>query len=216
LTLRCAGGYTAAVPFRSVLLALVLAGALSPDRLLSAADATKAQEAIDICDSVSDVPVAEGLKRAEKGLALAEEALAENAQSAEAHYAVFCNLGRQIENARINTSTLSSLKRVRREVDRALELKPDYVPALMGKGALLINTPRFFGGDVAGGERLLRRAIALDPEHIQAHLQLAKSLAARGVEDEARAEAQKALELAEARKQAQIAADARAVLAKLK
>jgi tetratricopeptide (TPR) repeat protein len=199
----------------AVPLLLVLAGALSLDRPPAAAESAKAEQAIEICDSVGDVPKDEGLERAEKGLALAEQALAENDQSAEAHYAVFCNLGRQIENASINTSTLSSLKRVRREVDRALELNPDYVEALMGKGSLLINTPRFFGGDVAGGEKLLRRAIELDPNHVQAHLQLAKSLAARGAKAEARAEAQKALELAEAKKKAETAADARAVLAKL-
>lgn len=212
MTVRSRRGYVPRVspaPF-----VLVLAGALSLGAGPVAAG-TKAQQAIEICDSVSDVPKDEGLKRAEKGLALAEQAVAENDNDPEAHYAVFCNLGRQIENASINTSTLSSLKRVRREVDRALELKPDYVEALMGKGSLLINTPRFFGGDVAGGEKLLRKAIELEPNHMQAHLQLAKSLAARGAKEEARVEAQKALEIAEARKKAETAADARAVLAKV-
>lgn len=193
---------------------LLLAGALSFGET-AVADSTKAQQAIELCDSVGSVPKDEGLERAEKGLALAEAAVAEDDKSAEAHYAVFCNLGRQLEHESINTSTLSSLKRVRREVDRALELKPDYVEALMGKGSLLVNTPRFFGGDVAGGEKLLRRAIELDPHHAQAHVQLAKSLAARGAKNEARGEAQKALEIAEARKKAEAAADARAILAKL-
>jgi tetratricopeptide (TPR) repeat protein len=179
------------------------------------AESTKAQQAIELCDSVGHLPGDERLKRAEKALALAEQAIAENDQNPKAHYAVFCSLGLQLEHASINTSTLSSLKRVRREIDRALELDPDYVDALMGKGALLVNTPRFFGGDVAGGEKLLRRAIALDPNHMEAHLQLAKSLAARGAKEEARVEAQKALELAESEKKAESAADARAVLAKL-
>lgn len=199
----------------SVAFAVVLAGALALGLAPAAAQSTKAQQAIDLCDSVGDVPPKEGLERAAKGLALAEQAVAENDLDAEAHYAVFCNLGREIENARINTGTLSKLKRVRREVDRALELRPDYVEALMGKGSLLVNTPRFFGGDVAGGEKLLRRAIELEPSHLQAHLQLAKSLAARGAKAEARAEAKTALEIAEARNKAETAADARAVLAKL-
>lgn len=193
---------------------VLLAGALLLPPAAGAA-ASKAEQSIEMCDRVSDVPEGERLKLAQDGLALAEQAVAENDGSAEAHYAVFCNLGRQLEHAGINTSTLGSLKRVRREVDRALELKPDYVDALMGKGSLLIKTPRFFGGDVAGGEKLIRRAIELEPNHMQAHLQLAKSLAARGVRDEAKAEAQKALEIAETRKKAETAADARAVLAKL-
>lgn len=129
----------------------------------------------------------------ERGLTLAEKAVAADGNDAQASFAVFCNLGERMRLAGLSFSSLSGLRRLRSAVDRTLELAPDYPDALHGKGALLLGTPRLLGGDAAEGERLLRRALAIDPDCSGARLDLARALMARGDKAGARAEVELAL-----------------------
>src|SRR5205814_1266553 len=78
----------------------------------------------------------------------------------------------------VGVQSLFGVRRLRREIDRTLELAPDYPDALVGKGELLCELPRLLGGDAAEGERLLRAALRVDPEFVEAHLGLARALAA--------------------------------------
>ncbi|HZP39924.1 MAG TPA: tetratricopeptide repeat protein [Candidatus Binatia bacterium] len=151
----------------------------------------------------------------ERSLALAETAVKADDRDPQAHFAVFCALGKQTELKGLSPGTLGAYRRVRREVDRALELAPDYVDALTGKGALLIEAPRLFGGDPGEAERLLRRAIALDPEFVRPRLDLARALDAQGRRDAARGEAAAALALAERKKDSDDVAAARKLVARL-
>ena len=132
-----------------------------------------------------------------RGLALAEEAVAADERDAKAHFAVFCNLGNDVKLRGVAVTSLFAVRRLRREIDRTLELAPDYADALVGKGEFLCELPRLLGGDAAEGERLLRAALRVDPGFIEAHLGLARALAARGERDEARAEARRAVVEAE-------------------
>jgi tetratricopeptide (TPR) repeat protein len=176
---------------------------------------SRAEQAIALCSKVGGVSPEERGELVKQAVTLAEQAVAENDKDPVAHYAVFCSLGRQLETQRVSAGTMTALRRVRQEVDRALELQPDYAEALMGKGSLLVNTPRLLGGDVKEGERLLRRALVLDPSNIDAHLQLAKALEWRGEREEARALAQKALVLAQEKRRPPAVEEARKLLAKL-
>jgi Flp pilus assembly protein TadD len=122
------------------------------------------------------------------------------------------------EQARLSGVSLTSLfgaRRMRREVDRTLALAPDFADALLGKGALLSELPRLLGGDPAEGERLVRRALAVDPDYFGARMRLARILAGQGRRAEARAEAGRALETAEREQDAEDAAEARRLLAEL-
>jgi tetratricopeptide (TPR) repeat protein len=190
-----------------IFLALVLGGSAAAD--------TKAEQAVALCAKVEGASIEERADLLKRGLARADEAVAENDTDPVAHYAVFCNLGRQMEFERVSASTITAVRRIRKEVDRALELKPDYAEALMGKGSLLCNMPRLIGGDAKEGERLLRKALELEPNNVDGHLQLAKALLGRGAKDEARAEAQKALALAQVKPHPPQVAEARKLLAKL-
>jgi Tfp pilus assembly protein PilF len=67
----------------------------------------------------------------------------------------------------------------------------------VGKGSLLLNLPRLVGGDAVEGERLLRRALAIDPDYLGARLALVEALRARGAVVEARDQATQALAIAE-------------------
>jgi hypothetical protein len=172
-------------------LAACVAGAADPP------GSPRVDEALAVCLRAPKAPAAERAGLLAHGLALAEEAVAANERDAKAHFAVFCNLGKQMELRGLDVRNLLAVRRLRREVDRTLELAPDYSDALVGKGALLLDLPRPLGGDAAEGERLLRAALRVDPDYVDAHLKLARALDARGAREEARREARSAVAAAE-------------------
>ena len=197
-------------------LVLLLTACAAPGvRAAELPGSARAAAALERC---SEADHASGPARAEllkKGLALAEEAVAADDTDARAHFAVFCNLGKQVRDAGLSVFNLGKLPRLRREVDRTLELVPDSTDALVGKGAMLRATPRLLGGDPAEAERLLRRALDIDPAFSYARLEVARALADRHAVEEARVEATKALETARQRADAGDAKEAEALLAEL-
>ena len=121
-------------------------------------------------------------------------------RDAVAHFAVFCNLGKRLQIEQHTLwllSGLNELDRVRRELDVALELAPDYPAAVAAKGEMLAELPRFLGGDDEEGERLLRRAVGLAPDDPQIRVMLARLLHANGKPEEARMQAAVALDILE-------------------
>ncbi|TMA33778.1 MAG: hypothetical protein E6J79_17560 [Deltaproteobacteria bacterium] len=194
---------------------VVIAGAAPSVRAAELPGSARAAAALERC---AEADRAHGAMRAEllkKGLALAEEAVAADDTDARAHFAVFCNLGKQAKDAGSSVFNLGKLPRLRREVDRTLELVPDSTDALFGKGAMLRATPRLMGGDPAEAERLLRRALEVDPAFFSARLELARALADRHAAEEASIEATRALETARQRGDAGDTKEAEAFLAEL-
>ena len=140
-------------------------------------------DAVALCHQADQVPVAERSAVLARGLARAEEAVRVNPRDAVAHFAVFCNLGKRLEMERHGGglfATLADLRRVQREIDVTLTLAPDYPAALAAKGEMLVELPRLLGGDPREGERLLRRAVALDPDDTRMRLMLANVAQAAG------------------------------------
>jgi len=109
-----------------------------------------------------------------EGLQLAQRAVAVDDSNASAHFAVFANNGRimLIEGAAPNPLNLLA---VNRELERALELDPDYADALAARGGLYRQLPRLLGGSLDKAEAYLTRAIALDPEAVGARIELAET-----------------------------------------
>jgi len=176
----------------------------------------QANEALALCERAGKAQSpAEKRKLFDEGLARAEEAVKADERDAKAHFAVFCNLGRELRLRGVGLGTVGAVRRLRREIDRTLELAPDYADALVGKGSFLVELPRLLGGDPAEGERALRAALRIDPDFIEAHLALARALAARGARDEARREARQALGLAERAGDQAAAAEARKLVESL-
>jgi len=193
------------------LAALVLA-ALSFARAADPPGTPSSREALALCHRADDVPEAERPAMLDRALALAERAVADDERDALAHFAVFCSLGGKMRRAGLGVGALVDLRRLRREVDRTLELAPDFADALAGKGALLLDAPRLLGGDPKEAERLLRRALEVDPDYLGPRLDLVRALRARGAEAEAHAEAERALEVAKRKTDTEGIARAHALL----
>ena len=159
-----------------ILAALVLVAWHAPAASAQETETEVAREALAICRRADRLPPAEGRALLDRGLALAERAIADRPDDPVAHFAAFCNRGKRIEAAGLSFRILGEVRRVRHHIERALELAPDWSEALAGKGALLLALPGPLGGDRTEGERLLRRALALDPSNLEARERLGEVL----------------------------------------
>jgi cytochrome c-type biogenesis protein CcmH/NrfG len=168
---------------------LVLAAALLVARSAPAlpSGSQAAAESLELCEGADTLADDERAAALARGMALAEAALAADPGDALAHFATVCNLGKQMEAAGLGLGQLLSLRRLRRELDATLELAPADADALAAKGALLLRLPRWFGGDAAQAEELLRRALVSEPDNGTARCYLGQALSERGADDEARA-----------------------------
>jgi hypothetical protein len=146
-------------------------------------------------------------------LALADQAVAADDGDALAYFARFCALGKQARRSGASLSSLFKVWALRDAVDQTLERAPQFPDALLGKGALLSSLPRILGGDPEAGEKLIGRALEIDPDYVEARLFRARSLAESGQPAVARAEAQRALASAERKNDRESAAAARQLLA---
>jgi len=134
-------------------------------------------------DSYDPVAKADFYKR---GLDLARQAVAADDRNADAHFALFANMGR-VMLADGATPNPLNLLRVNRELDRTLELNPHHPDALAAKGGLCRQLPTLLGGSLSKAERYLQEAIANDPEAVGARIELARTYkdmgeATKGVE----------------------------------
>jgi hypothetical protein len=173
-----------------------------------------AREAVTLCLDAAQASESEREAMLERGLATAERAVAEHPDDAKAHFAVFCNLGRKLEDDGATLAGVANVKRLQSEIDRALAIEPNFVDAIAAKGAFLVQLPSLLGGDEDEGLRLLRHAVELAPNHPPARLELAKALAEKGDKQAALDEARVVLTNADARASYEVR-EARALTQKL-
>lgn len=153
----------------------------------------------------------------EKGQTLGEQAVALDEQSAEAHFALFCNLGELMRiDGEMSLSSILGFRRIMKELDRTLELAPDHLDALSARGTLLVRLPMMLGGDPDRGELLLQQVIQKEPQAVNARLSLAKSYCTRGRHHDAVALASEALTLAHAQQRADFIPEATRVVTQLR
>jgi hypothetical protein len=185
------------MPLSARIAAAILTVLAASGRAAEAPSSSRSREALALCLRTDRAPEGEKLALYERALALAEEAIRADDGDAIAHFAVFCNLGRLTEMAGVSLGSVAAVRRMRRAIDRTLELAPEYPDGQIAKGSFLMRLPRFFGGDRAEGERLLRRAIAARPEWVEPRVQLALGLAANDAREQALVEARMAVAVAE-------------------
>jgi hypothetical protein len=175
----------------------------------------RSQKVLAVCLEARVATAADRGSRLDRAIAVAEEAVAADDRDPVAHFALFCALGERARTGGASLQSLMAFRRMRGEVDRALELEPQYLDALVGKGAFLMNVPRVLGGSRTKGEAMLRRALALDADLFDARVALARGLDAWGDRKQARTEAQGALAVAERSGNATDVATARKLLNEL-
>ena len=154
---------------RLVVALLLLYPAVAPAEQSTSVSPT-VRQALELCDAADSAPPSDRAAILTRGLERAEEAVEANPRDATAHFAVFCNLGKRTDLRRRThgfLGLLGDVGRARREIEEALILAPDDPAALVAKGQMLTELPRLLGGDPAEGERLLRRAAALDPSALE-------------------------------------------------
>jgi FimV-like protein len=134
-----------------------------------------AQHALDCLHRGEDAATKEAkLAAYREGLQWAERAVAADDNNAQAHYARFANNGRimLLEGAGVNPLNLLTANR---ELDRTLELDPNYADALAARGGMYRQLPWVLGGSLEKAADYLSRAVALDPDACGARIELAET-----------------------------------------
>jgi tetratricopeptide (TPR) repeat protein len=163
--------------------AAIVSMAGAPVQATVAAQEDATEESLELCHRAERSPQrAEELL--ERSLRLAEEALAADESNARAHLALFCSLGKQLETGGIGFGALGKVRRLRKEIDLALELDPDDADILAAKGAMLVELPSMFGGDVEEGAALLQRSLAIRSGNERARHYLEMALESRAVDSD--------------------------------
>jgi len=188
---RSAQGHGATTPthtwLTAVVLQLPLAALLFTVATAEPPGSPAAKESLVLCSQADDLSGNDQRAALARGVRLAEGAIAADSHDAKAHFALFCNLGKQVKVAGLGLSSLFKFRRVRRELDATLALAPDDPDALVAKGAMLLETPRLFGGDPTAAEGVLRRALAIEPDNTAAQRYLDAASTERGTNGQAQA-----------------------------
>jgi len=119
---------------------------------------------------------------------LAKQILASDPGSADAHFLLFAAEGRRLllDSGKPSVANLWKYRDVNKHLDRALELDPSHPNALAARGGILLDLPPVLGGDPEQAERLLQRAVDLNPTGLGTQVTLARALLLRGDRDGAR------------------------------
>jgi tetratricopeptide (TPR) repeat protein len=129
------------------------------------------------------------------GIAAAEQAIELAPENANAHYALFCNLGRRLERSG-PLSQAFSVRRLHTLLERTVELDPSHAHAWSALGEMLLRLPWLLGGSEKDGLAALHHAAELDPGWYKPHLRLAEYFLSDGKAEQARQEARVAKKLA--------------------
>lgn len=150
-----------------VLIVTMVGSVVATDACADDRPAARVQRALLLCEQTDDLRSKGREALLEEGLRLAESAIEQDDGDPRAHFAVFCTLGKLVEDHDVGLHSIGTVRRLRREIDRALELEPDYVAALAAKAEFLTRLPRWLGGNPAEARRLRARARAIKLERLR-------------------------------------------------
>ena len=129
----------------------------------------------------------------EAGARIAKRALELQNANAEAHYLYAANVGSVAQLKGLMASALT-IQELKYHVKRALELRKNHAPSLHMMGMMFEELPWVMGGDSRAALGYLQRAVAVDPSHVHARLDLAKAYLKRNDVASARRELHSILE----------------------
>ncbi len=188
---------------------------------------------VDIADIMpgGEKAAAERQKLYVQATDLAEKAVKANPNDTWGHFQVAAALGKKLLMLG-KKEQIDGSKKVRAEIDKAIELDPNNDLAYHALGrwhrrmAEIGGASRFFGGIVYGSipkgsfeesEKYLKKAVDMKPEYVNHHLELGKTYVSLKKYDMATVEFQKAIDLPKTTsKDDVLKAEAQAELAKIK
>jgi predicted Zn-dependent protease len=135
----------------------------------------------------------EKLAAYDRGRELGKRAVELAPRDEEAHLWYAINTGRWGQTKGVVRS-LFLLPTVKEEIETILELNPKSVRGRALAGNVLMEVPRFVGGDRAQAEKQFRRGLEVDPHFTSLRVDLARLLIVMGRPDEARRELTRVLE----------------------
>ena len=127
-----------------------------------------------------------------KGLEYGRRAVEVNPDGKEGHFYYMANMG-AIAQRKGTLTTLWNFGKIKQEMDRTLELDPNWPPILLARAQYLMEMPGIFGGDKEEAMRLCQRVVELDPDHLPTYVTMARLLAEEERYEEAVAELNKVL-----------------------
>jgi hypothetical protein len=125
----------------------------------------------------------------------ADRAVELQPNNADARFVQFAAEGRIAQMGGIAVAALQLVK-LNNQLDEVLRLDPNHANALAARGGMLMKLPRLFGGNTTKGVEYLEKAVALDSTAIGKRLELSEAYHIVGRDDDAKATAQSALEVA--------------------
>jgi hypothetical protein len=150
----------------------------------------------------------------DRGIELANQAIALDPSVADAHYALFVNLGKKSERTGVGAQVMN-ISHLKELLKKTLELDPRHADAWEAKGEMLLRLPRLWGGSASEGEQALRHAAELAPRWSKPQLRLAEVDWKNGRAAEARTEAERARDFARESGDDDLLGDAEALLRKM-
>ena len=136
-----------------------------------------------------------------KGVEYGRRAVKVNPHGKEGHFYFMANRG-AISQIRGTLTSLWKFRKIKIEMDRTLEIAPNYPPALLARAEYLREMPGVFGGDKQEAMRLCERVLEMDPDHLPSYVTMARLLAGEGRYDEAVVNLNKVLLCEEPRQEA--------------
>ncbi len=133
----------------------------------------------------------------DEGARLAEQAIAADPSYADAHYALFLNLGLRSQRTGV-AAQVTNIRRLKQLLDKTIELDPCHADAWEARGEMLMQLPLLLGGSEQKGEEALGRSAECNPRWAKPWLRLAEAHRKNGDAERARSEAERARELASA------------------
>jgi tetratricopeptide (TPR) repeat protein len=133
----------------------------------------------------------------EKGIEYGRRAVEVNPDGKEGHFYYMANLG-ALARLQGALSSVWKFRKIKREMDRALKLDPEFPPALVARAQYLTEMPGIFGGDDQEAMRLYQHALESDPGYVIAYYYMAELDTRKGRYEEAIAKLNKVLEPKEA------------------
>lgn len=128
----------------------------------------------------------------EKGMEYGRRAVEVSPAGKEGRFYYMANMG-ALARERGALQSVWKFRKIRKELERTLEIDPDYAPALVAKAQYLTELPGVLGGSEEEAARLYERALRVDPDYGIARYYLAELEARRGRYEQALALIEKIL-----------------------